>query len=51
MIEKTVFKIIELIAGNTDQIFEFVNDLKTRYPNLDNDRLAKKVVIALFTER
>lgn len=43
MIEKTVFKIIELIAGNTDQIFAVVNDLKTKYPNLDNDKLAKKV--------
>jgi hypothetical protein len=43
MIEKTVFKIIELIAGNTDQISAFVNDLKTKYPNLDNDKLAKKV--------
>ncbi|MCK5350892.1 MAG: hypothetical protein KAJ25_15960 [Desulfobacula sp.] len=43
MIEKTVFKIIELIAGNTDQIFAFVNDLKTKYPKLDNDKLAKKV--------
>ena len=43
MIEKTVFKIIELIAGNTDQIFSFVNDLKTKYPNLDKDKLANKV--------
>ena len=43
MIEKTVFKIIELIAGNTDQIFAFVNDLKTKYPNLDKDKLANKV--------
>jgi hypothetical protein len=43
MIEKTVFKIIELIAGNTDEIFAFVNDIKTKYPKLDNDKLAKKV--------
>jgi len=43
MIEKTVFKIIELIAGNTDEILAFVNDIKSKYPNLDNDKLAKKV--------
>jgi hypothetical protein len=43
MIEKTVFKIIELIAGNTDENFTFVNDIKTKYPKLDNDKLAKKV--------
>jgi len=43
MIEKTVFKIIELIAGNTDEIFAFVDDIKTKYPKLDNDKLAKKV--------
>lgn len=43
MIEKTVFKIIELIAGNTDEVFAFVNDIKTKYPKLDNDKLAKKV--------
>lgn len=43
MIEKTVFKIIELIAGNTDEIFAFVNDIKIKYPKLDNDKLAKKV--------
>jgi hypothetical protein len=38
MIGKTVFKIIELIAGNTDEIFAFVNDIKTKYPKLDNDK-------------
>ena len=43
MIEKTVFKIIELIAGNTDEIFAFVDDIKTKYPKLDNDKLAKKI--------
>jgi hypothetical protein len=43
MIEKTVIKIIELIAGNTDEIFAFVDDLKAKYPKLDNDKLAKKV--------
>ena len=43
MIKKTVFKIIELIAGNTDEIFALVNDIKTKYPKLDNDKLAKKV--------
>jgi hypothetical protein len=43
MIEKTVFKIIELIAGNTDEIFAFVDDIKIKYPKFDNDKLAKKV--------
>ncbi|WP_300464990.1 hypothetical protein [Desulfobacula sp.] len=43
MIEKTVFKIIELTAGNTDEIFAFVNDIKTKYPKFNNDKLAKKV--------
>lgn len=43
MIENTVFKIIELITGNTDEIFAFVNDIKTKYPKLDNNKLAKKI--------
>jgi hypothetical protein len=43
MIEKTVFKIIEIMAGNTDDIFAFVNNLKTQYPKLDNDKIASKV--------
>lgn len=43
MIEKTVFKVIELIAGNTDEIFAFIDDIKTKYPKLNNDKLAKKV--------
>ncbi len=47
MIEKTVFKIIELIAGNTDEIFAFVDDIKTKHPKLDNDKLAKKVAIKI----
>lgn len=42
MIEKNVFKIIELIAGNTDEIFAFVDDIQAKYPKLDKDKLAKK---------
>jgi hypothetical protein len=43
MIEKNLFKIIELIAGNTDEIFAFVDDIQAKYPKLDKDRLAKKI--------
>jgi len=43
MLEKTFLNIIEFIAGNTDDIFAFVNDLKTQYPKLDNDKIARKV--------
>jgi hypothetical protein len=43
MIEKNLFKIIELIAGNTDEIFAFVDDIQAKYPKLDKDKLAKKV--------
>ena len=43
MLEKIVFKIIEKIAGNTDEIFAFVDETKAKYPKLDNDKIAKKV--------
>jgi|GEM_PF-780821 hypothetical protein len=43
VIEKTVYKIIEVVAGNTDEIFAFVNDMKIKYPKLDNEKIAKKI--------
>ncbi len=43
MLENIVYKIIEKIAGNTNGIFVFVNDIKKRYPKLDNDKIAKKI--------
>jgi hypothetical protein len=43
MVEKLVFKVIEKIAGDTDSIFKFVDNLKIRFPKLDNKKLSKKV--------